>query len=237
LSVIQSQESAWKSYRPLGGSPGESGPIGESSKLTKRQMKIEERLGISGSRIGASSMLKVFADLVGDALKADRFEMHWRAAGLNRPGVTAQLNWPRFATRIGLSIEPALAHALVDRLLGFERFPAEGRYQVTPVEFGILSFVAARALDRLDAKQGPLGPWDLALDRVGPDPFEIHGLGPIVTWKWRIRIGQTTGAARLWIPESVVAFWLLEEPIDTPAVTPLNKPSVDRPSLGSKLEL
>ncbi len=112
----------------------------------------------------------------------------------------AQLTWPRLSTRLGLGIEPPLAHALVDRLLGFERLPAEGRLQVTPVEWGILSFVMARALDRLDESPGPLGPWDLALDRVGPDPFDPVGLGPIVTWRWRIRLGQAVALGQALAP-------------------------------------
>jgi flagellar motor switch protein FliN/FliY len=126
--------------------------------------------------------------------------------------VVAQLTWPRLSTRVGLGIEPPLAHALVDRLLGFDRLPAEGRLQVTPVEWGILSFVMARALDRLDEAPGPLGPWDLAIDRVGPDLFDPAGLGPIVTWRWRVRLGQTAASARLWLPESLLALWLLDEP-------------------------
>ena len=100
----------------------------------------------------------------------------------------------------------------MDRLLGFDRFPAEGRLQVTPVEWGILSFVMARALDRLDESPGPLGPWDLALDRVGPDPFDPVGLGSIVTWRWRIRLGQAVGWARLWLPESLLTMWLVDDP-------------------------
>jgi flagellar motor switch protein FliN/FliY len=203
--------------RKLLGSPArplvEEETVNEVPPLTRRQQKLEERLGPSGTRIGPAGLLKIVADLIGEGLKADRFEINWRAAGLTRPGVVVQLTWPRFATRVGVSIEPILAHAVVDRLLGFERMPAEGRASVTPVEWGILSFVAARALDRLDQKPGPLGPWDLAIDRVGPDPFDPSGLGPIVTWKWRIKVGNITGMARLWVPESVVALWLLDEPL------------------------
>ena len=180
-------------------------------EVARRRARLEERLGITGSRIGPNGLLGIVGELVGDGLKADRFQLQWRASGLSRPGVIVQLTWPRLATRVGISIEPILAHALVDRLLGFERLPAEGRAQVTPVEWGILSFVAARALERLDANPGPLGPWDLTIDHVGPDPFDDSGLGPIVTWKWRLRVGKVTGSARVWVPESVVSLWLLDE--------------------------
>ncbi len=168
-------------------------------------------------------MLRSVANLLGEGFDADRFEVHWRAAGLRRPAVVAQLTWPRLSTRVGLGIEPPLAHALVDRLLGFERLPAEGRLQVTPVEWGILSFVMARALDRLDEVPGPLGPWDLAIDRVGPDPFDPEGLGPIVTWRWRVRVGTTSASARLWLPESLLALWLIDDPPISTESRPLGK--------------
>ena len=48
----------------------------------------------------------------------------------------------------------------------------------------------------------------LSLDRVGPDPFDPAGLGPIVTVRWPVRVGTVAGAARLWLPESVVNHWL-----------------------------
>ncbi|HEY2154430.1 MAG TPA: FliM/FliN family flagellar motor switch protein, partial [Isosphaeraceae bacterium] len=77
--------------------------------------------------------------------------------------------------------------------------------QVTPVESGILSFVFARALDRLDAHPGPFGAWDLTIDRVGPDPFDPDGLGPMITWRWPARLGGSSGSIRLWLPESILA--------------------------------
>jgi type III secretion system YscQ/HrcQ family protein len=203
---------SWDSSTPLGRPSVDAGPLGVLPSLTRRQVRLEERLGPGGSRLGPAGLLAEVADLLGEELDADRFEVHWRGAGLRRPGAIAQLTWPRLSTRIGLGIEPPLAHALVDRLLGFDRLSAEGRLQVTPVEWGILSFVLARALDRLDERPGPFGPWDLTLDRVGPDPFDPYGLGPIVTWRWRVRLGRAVASARLWLPESLLALWLLDDP-------------------------
>lgn len=204
---------SWDSSRTLGRPSVDAGPLGVLPSLTSRQVRLERRLGPDGSKVGPGGLLGGIADLLGEELQADRFEVHWRAAGLRRPGVVAQLTWPRHSTRVGVGIEPPLAHALVDRLLGFDRFPAEGRLQVTPVEWGILSFLMARALDRLDESPGPLGPWDLTIDRVGPDPFDPVGLGPIVTWRWRVRLGSAAASARLWVPESLLALWLED---DTP---------------------
>ena len=211
MSGIDGPES-WRSSAPLGRPSFDAGPLGILPSMTRRQVRLEGRLGPNGSRLGPGGLLGGIADLLGEGLEADRFEIHWRAAGLNRPGAVAQLSWPRLSTRVGLGIEPPLAHALVDRLLGFDRLPAEGRLQVTPVEWGILSFVMARVLDRLDESPGPLGPWDLAIDRLGPDPFDPVGLGPIVTWRWRVRLGRTSASARLWLPESLLALWLQDDP-------------------------
>ncbi len=144
-------------------------------------------------------------------------ETIWRAAGLNRPGAIAHLSWPRLDARLGLGIETQLAHAIADHLLGFSRLAAEGHRQVTPVEWGILSFVYARALDRLDAHGGPLGAWDLTIDRVGPDAFDPSDLGPMITWRWPARLGGVSGSIRLWLPESIVARLATTPP---PPVTP-----------------
>jgi type III secretion system YscQ/HrcQ family protein len=222
VSVADGPDS-WQSRGPLGRPSVDAGPLGLLPSLSRRQVRLEERLGPGGSRIGPGGLLASVADLLGEGLEADRFEVHWRGAGLRRPGVIAQLTWPRLSTRVGLGIEPPLAHALVDRLLGFERLSAEGRLQVTPVEWGILSFVMARALDRLDEATGPLGPWDLTIDRVGPDPFDPLGLGPIVTWRWRVRVGTTSASARLWLPESLLALWLFDDPPAPAGPRPLGK--------------
>lgn len=163
-------------------------------------------------RIGPESLIDVIGELIGVEVEVDRFEVRWRASGLARPGAIAQLSWPSLSTRIGLGIEPPMAHAIVDRLLGHDRPAAEGRLQVTPVEWGILSFVFARGLDRLERMPGPFGPWDLMLDQVGPEPFDPSGLGAMVTYRWRLRLGQASASARLWLPESLLATWLANSP-------------------------
>jgi type III secretion system YscQ/HrcQ family protein len=67
----------------------------------------------------------------------------------------------------------------------------------------------------------------LTLDRVGPDPFDPAGLGPIVTVRWSARVGTVAGAARLWVPESVVYLWLAASPGPIASLTrPPSDPSV-----------
>jgi type III secretion system YscQ/HrcQ family protein len=173
-------------------------PLDDLPRLSSRQVALDRLIARSGG-------FREFADLLspGLPLEVGAVETLWRASGLTRPGVVAQLAWPRRKVRVGFGLETALVHGLVDRLLGYSRIPAEAHLQVTPVEWGILSFVFARALDRLGGLPGPLGPWDLTIDRVGPDPFDPRDLGPIVTLRWPVRLGEVSGSARLWIPESL----------------------------------
>ena len=79
-------------------------------------------------------------------VRFDRAEVLWRASGLGRPGLIIQLTAPRLGTRLALGVEVPLAHHFVDRLLGFDRPFAQSRLQITPVEWGIWSFLALRAL-------------------------------------------------------------------------------------------
>ena len=127
---------------------------------------------------------------------SSRAEVLLRASGLGRPGLIIQFTAPRLGTRLALGVEIPLAHHFVDRLLGFDRPFAQSRLQITPVEWGIWSFLVLRALDSLDedaASQSDrpgnpalLGPGDLTLDRVGPDAFDPAGLGSIVTIRWAV---------------------------------------------------
>lgn len=187
------------------------GPLGILPKLAGRQVRLDQRLGLLGPDLG--SVVAGCNQLLGGGMSVDRFSVQWRASGLQRPGVVAQFAWPRLRTRVALGIDPTLAHALVDRLLGFERRPAEARLQVSPVEWGVLAFLVASGAEQLEQTPGPLGPWDLTIDRVGPDAFDLAGLGSIITWRWRVRVGQTTGAARLWLPESLLIPWL-DQPLN-----------------------
>ncbi len=185
----------------------DGGPLGILPRLSARQVRANRKLGRSGPAL-VGDLIATWNQLIGGELVADRFDVEWRAAGLRRPGVVAQLAWSRWQTRVALGLDPPLAHAVVDRLLGFERTAAEARLQVSPVEWGVLSFVIASGLARLEELPGPLGPWDLTIDRVGPDPFAPTGLGEILTWRWRVRVGAIVGTARLWLPESLLTTWL-----------------------------
>lgn len=187
------------------------GPLGALPRLDVRQARFRERL----TRLGAVSFR--LPDEPGTAIEpVGPFEVLWRPSGLARPGFIAQLAWPELGTRIGLGLDTPVAHALVDRLLGFERLEAEGRLQLSPVEWGILTYLLARGLSQIDQVPGPFGSWDLTIDRAGPDPFDVTGLGQIITLRQTVRIGTVAGSARLWIPESVAMRWLSVEPPPLP---------------------
>ena len=152
----------------------------------------------------AREALRPLTDPLGLEIELGDCERIDRAAGLGRPGMVAHFSWPRFDTRLALWIETPLAHAAVDRLLGFWRFAGQDRLQITPVEWGLMGYVAARALGRMAEKTGPLGAWDLILDRVSPESFNPKGLGPIVTLRWVVRLGDASGSARLWASRALL---------------------------------
>jgi flagellar motor switch protein FliN len=197
---------------PTAADPAETGPLGLLPRLARQQVRLDERLARLVGGPGGPVPLDWLRERLGPGLFASAPELQWRASGLLRPGLIAQIAWPARQTRLGLGIDTPLAHAIVDRLLGFERTEAETRRQVTPVEWGILTFVLARGLDDLERGGGRLGLGGLVLDRVGADRFATSDLGALVTLRWIVRLGAVTGSVRLWIPAGVLSRWLSEAP-------------------------
>ncbi len=181
------------------------GPLGPLPRLVSRQVRLEERLARLSQVDGLGGALAWLSVPLGAEVTIGAPEIRWKTTGLTRAGVVFQLGWPRLATRVGIGLDANIAHAVVDRLLGFDRLPSEGRLAVTPVEWGILTYVVAETLRRLVAgPRGPLGVWDLSIDRVGPDPFDAAGLGRIVTLRWPLTLGAVEGSMRTWLPEGLV---------------------------------
>ena len=120
---------------------------------------------------------------------------------------------------------------------------------MTPVEWGIWTFLILRALDGLDGAGGDvrpampkearsIGPGDLRLDRAGPDPFDPTGLGSIVTVRWGVRVGTVSGSVRLWIPESLL--WQRLEssvPPSSPGGKPMTIPTAGAAQIVPRGEL
>lgn len=197
-------------------------PFDRLARVSGRQVRLERWLA-AVTRDGRLPPALEWLELgCGGAIAVDRPEVLWLASGLNRPGMIAHLTIPSLTTRMAVGIENALAHAVVDRLLGFDRALAESRFQLTPVEWGIWTFLILRALDGLDRRaaadrssspdQGGapgvgVGAGTVRLDRAGPDPFDPSGLGSIVTIRWGVRIGTVSGSVRLWMPETLVREW------------------------------
>ncbi|AMV39034.1 FliM/FliN family flagellar motor switch protein [Planctomyces sp. SH-PL62] len=155
----------------------------------------------------------------------DRPEVEGRAAALGRPGLVAQFRWPRLRTRLAFGVEVPIVHAVVDGLLGFDRPFADVRLQTTPVEWGVWTYLVTRALEQIaDSGASPFrfggqvesdAP-DLSIDRVGPSPFDVEGLGEVVTIRWAVRVGSVAGAVRLWIPASLAVYWVDSPPHPRP---------------------
>jgi len=143
--------------------------------LTRRQIDLTRRLSRMVGLGRLPACMTWLESWLGEPCALGIPEVLNRAAGLRRGGLVAQFSLPSLAARIGVGVEIPLAHAVVDRLLGFDRPLAESRLQLSPVEWGVWTFLFAKALDQLDA-------WpDLYLDRVGPDPFDPGSLGHINT--------------------------------------------------------
>jgi flagellar motor switch/type III secretory pathway protein FliN len=196
----------------------EPDPLSLLPRRSRRHTRLAARLRRSEATL--RPLLDELEAMIGASIVLNEVDLIPRASGLKRPGAIAQCSWPRLGTRIGLGIEPSLAHAIVDRLLGFDRKEAEHKLQVSPIEWGVLGFVVARLLDRLAESPGPFGPWDLSLDRVGPEPFPPDGLGPIVTLAWPLRVGPVHGVVRLWVPEMLLGLALVDEPPAPPITDP-----------------
>jgi flagellar motor switch protein FliN len=198
--------------------PGVGEPFDWLPRLGRAQVRLERLLARWMPEGRLPEAIEWLEKATGAEVRVERAEVVWRASGLGRPGLIVQLTAPGLGTRLAVGIEVPLAHHWVDQLLGFDRPFAQSRLQITPVEWGIWSFLALRVLDSLDAGAGKelqspgisglIGPGDLTLDRVGPDAFNPTDLGAIVTIRWLVRVGSLSGAVRLWVPESVVQLWL-----------------------------
>lgn len=184
-------------------------------RLSLRQVRLEEHLARWKRHERLSHSLTWLDARMGAAIELGTPEIIWRGSGLKRPGLIAQFRLPRLNTRLAFGLEVPLAHAVVDRLLGYDRPLAESRLQLTPVEWGVWTYLVVRALEGMDHRsvepETHSTPHDsspdrleLLLDRVGPDPFDAAGLGALVTIRWPVRVASTTAAARLWLPESMI---------------------------------
>ena len=84
---------------PAPGPGSDSGPLGALPRLSTVQARLESRLAGGESEAAIRALLTWLTDPVGLDLTVGRPEVLARGAGLQRPGVIAQLTWPRLGTR------------------------------------------------------------------------------------------------------------------------------------------
>ena len=211
LSTIEWGEDSKHPVAPPVEEGSDSDPFDWLPKLSTRQVRLERLLAVWTRDGRLPPALEWLEAACGGEIAVDRPEVFWRPSGLNRPGMIAHLTAPRRSKRLAIGIENGLAHAVVDRLLGYDRALAESRLQLTPVEWGIWTFLILRVLDGLhadttasrllsDDDAGAIGPGDVRLDRAGPDAFDHTAQGSIVTVRWGVRVGSVGGSVRLGSP-------------------------------------
>ena len=100
-----------------------------------------------GSDHALTSWLAWLEPRIGTEVEIGPPEIIGRASGLRRPGMIALFHWPAMGTRLGVGLEVPLAHTVVDRLLGYDRPLSETRLQLTPVEWGVWTYLVVRVLD------------------------------------------------------------------------------------------
>lgn len=201
--------------------PG-SDPWSWLPRLSHRETRLEAELSRWPPGGPFAPAIAWLAQRLGGSLEVGRPEVLWRASGTVRPALVAQFREPTLRTRLALGIEIPLAHAVVDLLLGHDRPFSESRLQLTPVEWGVWTYLVVRALEEQRRAQTERPPPEidqgastiasrLLLDRLGPDPFDTSDLGSIVTIRWPVRTASTAGTARLWIPESLLLATALDQ--------------------------
>ena len=185
-------------------------------RFSGSQLRLAQRINRWTRDHVLTSWLDWLEPRIGTRVEIGPPEILRRASGLRRPGLIVQFRWPAMGTRLAIGLEVPLAHSIVDRLLGYDRPLSESRLQLTPVEWGVWTYLVVRILDShlpgppaiasngTEPAPWPLEPLDVLLDRVSPDPFDSTGLGPIATLRWPVRVGPTAGAARVWLPERLL---------------------------------
>lgn len=133
---------------------------------------LDVALGIAPGPSGAVSASALPASLASSLV----------AVALERPGV-----------RVAIELEPASALAAVDRVLGGEGVEGAGPMLLSPVEQGVLAFVAARACEGTGLVVA-----DVLTTREGLAAW--LGEGVISWWALSMSLGVRVTSARVWAP-------------------------------------
>ena len=160
-------------------------------RFSGSQLRLEQRINRWARDHALSSWLDWLEPRIGTRVEIGPPEVLRRASGLRRPGLIVQFRWPAMGTRLAIGLEIPLAHSIVDRLLGYDRPLSESRLQLTPVEWGVWTYLVVRVLDahlpgppassverdragtlaarRLGCPARPRQPGPVRLDRPGSD--------------------------------------------------------------------
>lgn len=174
-------------------------PLASLPTISGREARLAQAIRSASWQGPITQGLGWLSEFLGYAIEVGEVGYLDTLSGLKRPGVIAQVRSPAHQVTLGLHLETTLAHALVDRLLGYDRADGEQRLQVTPVEWGILTYALARCLNEIE---GPSALSDLILERVGPESFRPEASLSYLTLLWPVRLGEVRSEVRAWVTES-----------------------------------
>lgn len=180
----------------------------ELPKLDKSAQRLMMKLRRLADSPPLNELIQAFKAETSLSLAPEGPVVSDRPSGLKRVGVTIQWQCPELGTRLAVGLETALAHRVIDRVLGHERTDAQRLLPTTPVEWGFWTVLAAKLTESLNhAQYLPR----LMLDRVGPDPFDLTGLGDCFTVAWELlHRDEPVGVIRVWAPGTLLA---IDEPL------------------------
>lgn len=196
-------------------------------KVSRAQMRLIDRLdwlmpGVEASGQVGQALLARLKELFEGEVKLQVDYLHVvRPKELRRylsdPTVLAALVPAAHKPRGFLELEPALAHAAIDQLLGGAGESVAIR-PLTEIEEGVISFMVIETLKSLAPEITPGLP-RIRLDgmaRSVEDVFSALAEEPhVAVVQLKAALGETSGYLRLFIPESVLA--MTNPPVGAPA--------------------
>ncbi|MBX7195395.1 MAG: type III secretion system cytoplasmic ring protein SctQ [Sandaracinaceae bacterium] len=159
------------------------------AQLAARMADRIEALALEGPLAALASLLEVELRIAPGPVGSSSDDALVRTLAPVLVAIAIELDGQRLA----LELEPVTSLAVIDRVLGGEGVSAPGPSLLSPVEQGVLAFVAARACEGTGAVV-----IDVLTTREGLCAW--LGEGPIAWWSLGVVLGARSSGARIWMP-------------------------------------